>query len=262
MSDIKTIADFIYNDKQFLLNTTKFDEHLPYHYYQTSGYAEWLNWPQTNLEQQQFIKDLVKNRFVNEFIEGIPIDNTVNKVIDVGSGFGINDLLMSQLRPNTDFYLLDKNVDSQTLENLTKTITAYFSKSLDDQDYHGFYNSFDITKDIIQNSPINPERIHFLDTGDSWPEQVDVIISLCSWMWHYHKDIYWNKLLTSLKVGGHFAVTVTLRSGDRTIEEISEDLGSYPSQIMIVPEGTDSNTLLTGYNDVVSMGYYIWQRMR
>jgi hypothetical protein len=260
MSNINTIADFTYNGQQFLLKTSKFEDHLSYHYFQ---YPEWDNYPQTNLEQQkQFIRDLVKKRFVDEFIKFIPIDNTVNKVIDVGSGLGINDLLMSQLKPDIDFYLIDKNINRQTLEKLVKNKTAYFSKSLDDKDYHGFYNSTDITKDIIQNSPINSERIHFLDTEDLWPDQVEVIMSIFSWMWHYHKNIYWNRLLKSLKVGGHFAATITLRRGEHTIEEISDDLGSYPCQLILYPEGTSKNTPLTGYAKIISMGYYVWQRMR
>jgi hypothetical protein len=81
-------------------------------------------------------------------------------------------------------------------------------------------------------------------------------------MWHYHKNIYWNRLLKSLKVGGHFAVTMTLRTGERTIEEISNDLGSYPCQAIVYPEGVGNNTYLTGYTDIISMGYYVWQRIK
>jgi hypothetical protein len=266
MSNIETIADFTYNGQQFLLKTSKFDEHLPYHFFQASGYPEWSDWPYENIEQQkQFIRDLVKMRFIDHFVKYITIDDTVKKVIDVGSGLGINDLLMSQLRPDIDFHLVDKNISSQILKDTfdpSREPTAYFSKSMDDENYHGFYNSTDITKDIIQHSPINSEKIHFLDPIDNWPSEVEYIMSIDSWMWHYHKNIYWNRLLKSLKVGGHFAVTMTLRNGERTIEEISNDLGSYPYQAIVYPEGVGNNTSLTGYADIISTGYYAWQRIK
>ena len=267
MSNIDTIADFTYNGQQFLLKTSKFHEHLLYHCIQAGGYPEWNDWPYENIEQQkQFIRDLVKKRFITEFVKYITINDTVKKVIDVGSGLAINDMLMSQLRPDIDFHLVDKNISKQTVEDIffnpSSEPNAYFSKSLDDKDYHGFYNSTDITKDIIQHSPINSEKIHFLDPVDDWPLEVDYIMSIDSWMWHYSKDVYWSRLLKSLKVGGHFAVTMTLRTGERTIEEISNDLGSYPYQAVVYPEGVGSCTSFTGYTDIISMGYYVWKRLK
>jgi len=260
MSDIETIADLTYNNQQLLLKTTKFDEQLPYIFWQTGGDVAWFDWPQDDLKQQkEFIKNLTE-KFFNQWIEYAPIGHNVKSIINVGSGLAKTDLLMSQLRPDIDFYLVDKTVDLLTLNKVLEGKNNYFSKSLDDENYHGFYNSFDITRDIIQNSPVNPERIHFLDPANKWPDQVDLIISTCSWMWHYHKNVYWDRLLRSLKIGGHLAITITLRNGENTIEEISNDLGSYPSNIVSWEPPTNNNA--PGVDQITNVGYYVWQRMR
>jgi SAM-dependent methyltransferase len=268
MSDIETITDFVYNNQRLLLKTSKFYEHLPYISWQTGGELEWIDWPKDDLEKQtQFIRNIAKKRFYH-WVKSCPIDQNTKSIIDVGSGLSKSNLLMSQLRPDIDFYLLDKTVDILTVENVKKSKNNYFSKSLDDDCYHGFYNSFDITKDIIKNSPVNIEKIHFLDTLDEWPGLVDVVVSVFSWMWHYHKDIYWSRLLKSLKIGGHLAVTITLRNGERTIEEISNDLGSYPCKIIswpiTSPEFLEFLKLndSPGFDQITHTGYYVWQRLR
>jgi SAM-dependent methyltransferase len=262
MTNIDTIADFTYNGQRFLLKTSKFDEHLSYLFWQTGGGFYWDNYPQHSNYQRGFIKDLAKQRF-NEWIRYNPSDN-IKSIIDVGSGLAISDLLISQLRPDIDFYLIDKTVNESTFDDVMKNKNNYFSKSLDDENYHGFYNSFDVTKDIIQNSPINPERIHFLDPADKWPEQVDLVTSTYSWCFHYHKDVYWNQLLQSLKIGGYLGLSITLRNGEHTIKEISNELGSYPCFIEIWPPDVllQRQNNAPGFDQITHAGQYLWQRLK
>jgi SAM-dependent methyltransferase len=260
MSNIDTIADFTFNNQQFLLKTSKFEDHLPYLWLQSSGDQSWVQFSLLSEEQKkQFIKDLALKRF-NQWIEFYPINQNTKSIIDVGSGLAIADLLISQLRPDIDFYLVDRNTNLLDWDYSREY--SYFSKSLDDEDYHGFYNSFDITRDIITNSPINSERINFLVPEDEWPNEVDLVVSSFSWMWHYHKNIYWDRLLKSLKVGGHLAITITLREQEYFINEISNDLGSYPCMCMLIDPDQTLEKGRKGVDQVIHTGYYVWQRMK
>ena len=259
MSNIEKITDFVYNGRRVTLKTSNLDEYIKWLYLQTAGMDYWDSLT-SRQETKKFINYLSKSRLLNwyKFIPDPEINfSDMKKIIDVGSGVAQIDLLLSQFLQNTDFYLLDKNTFDQ------KQGCRFHSKSMDDYDYHGFYNSFDIVKDVIQHSPIDPDRIHFLDPSDEWPDQVDLIMSSFSWMWHYSKNIYWSRLLKSLKVGGYLSTTISLRDGESTIKEISEDLGSYPClHYPLLHTENSSDKQIKEFDKIIHTGFFVWQRMR
>lgn len=260
MSTIETITSFEFNGQQLVLETSDLDEYIKWFYIQNAGDASW-NSLTSREEKQQFANWLCKHRILEQF-KLIPDPelnfSNIKKIIDVGSGVASVDLLLSQVLPDVDFYLLDKTDINYNLGR-----QPFFSKSLADPDYHGFYNSFDIVKDVIKHSPIDPGKIHFLDPADDWPNEVDLIISTFSWNWHYSKDVYWDKLMKSLKIGGYFSTTISLRKGENTLYEISADLGSYPCIYQPLPHTDESvDRKLLGFDQIVHTGYYTWQRMK
>jgi SAM-dependent methyltransferase len=258
--EIVSVLDFQFDEKQLLIKTSNLDRYMRWLWQQNAGDPRWADVTSrgekhtltANLcwEKFHWFQDCLKTANVN-------LAN-VKKIIDVGSGLGAIDILSSQLMPNTDFYLVDR--DCITVTNKSN----YFSHSMIDTNYHGFYNSFDTIKDAAEQSLEDPSKINFLDPIDDWPDEIDIVFSLFSWMWHYHKDVYWDRLLKSLKVGGFLIIMINLRDGENsTINKISQDLGSYPLYIQEVSHGPENpDYYLSGADKVIHRACYIWQRMK
>ena len=171
----------------------------------------------------------------------------LNKVVDVGCGIAVPDLLMSQVNKNTEFYLVDKNV-------LEKTSGNYYENN-----HHG-YNSWDVVEDAISNSNINRSRFNFLSPESMWPEEVDLVLSTYSWCWHYPVETYWSNVMSSLKVGGKLAVDVLFRPDKDVIDEISNKLDSYPICIPTKSPVSAFKDQLVIKKDGSYGGFYIWTR--
>jgi hypothetical protein len=174
---------------------------------------------------------------------------SVKKVIDVGSGVSMPDLITSALNPDTEFYLVDKS------ENTRATNGRYY------QQVHGHYNSWNVVEDCINSSNLDRNKFNFLDPNDVWPEQVDLILSTYSWCWHYPKETYWDRVKNSLKIGGTLALDIFNLPDRDTAQEISEELGSEPIVIK-----AKSVLHLSPFKDQVVMkdgapgGFYVWTR--
>lgn len=136
-------------------------------------------------------------------------------VLDIGSGIGVIDLLLSRYLPRSKFYLVDR-------EDFGFRPGIYYDEQ------YPFYHSWKPLYDAIDATGIDRNRFTVLDPKDDFPKEVDCVTSYLSWGWHYPKDIYWKRVMNSLKVGGKLIMDV--RSlGDRDIlEEISSDMRSKP----------------------------------
>lgn len=137
-------------------------------------------------------------------------------ILDIGCGVSVIDLLLSLYLPQSKFYLLDK-------EEFSFRPGIYY-----DKDYPK-YHSWAPIKDAIHTSEFDPNRFNFLNPSDSWPEKVDVITSYFSYCWHYPKEIYWSKILDSLKIGGKLILDIRHLADRDVIGEISEDMKSTPT---------------------------------
>jgi SAM-dependent methyltransferase len=154
------------------------------------------------------------------------------KILDIGCGVSITDLLLYSYIPNSKFYLVDNNGDWPT--DLSPTAVSY---SVD----HPFYNSWDIVEDSIVTSEFNRQRFEILDPQNQFPKDLDLIMSSFSWCFHYPKETYWNKVLKSLKTGGKLFLDVRLLPDRDVIKEISQELNSEPTMVRMrdLPEYLD-----------------------
>jgi hypothetical protein len=141
-------------------------------------------------------------------------DNAV--ILDIGSGIGVIDLLLANYLPKSKFYLLDK-------EEFNFRFGVYY-----DFDYPK-YHSWEPLRDAISTSGLDPNRFVTLAPDDVFPDQVDCVTSYFSYCWHYPKEVYWDRVLASLKVGGKLILDIRSLPDRNVIDEISKDMNSEPT---------------------------------
>lgn len=162
----------------------------------------------------QWVHDDRFNAIVNS-IENL---DSIQKVLDIGSGASIFDLCLHQLLPKAQFTLLDKDTDTNFDEG---KFVQY-----DDRYHH--YNNWNIVNDAIVTSKLAQENFRFISPEvDHWGE-LDMVVSFWSWCWHYPKEVYWDKVMQNLKPGGHLILDVLYRKDKDIIEEISDAMNCKP----------------------------------
>lgn len=170
------------------------------------------------------------------------------KIIDIGCGISIIDLLLYSYFPKSKFWLLDK-------EGFKFKPGIFY-----DKDYPE-YNSWDPVIDAITTSEFDMNRFTFLDNNSVFPQDVDCITSYLSWGWHYPKETYWQQTLNSLKIGGKLVMDIRVLSNQDIIGEISEDMKSKPiihAFDINLPKHVDN---LTSPNPGKPPGYRcVWKR--
>jgi SAM-dependent methyltransferase len=137
------------------------------------------------------------------------------KIMDIGSGVAVIDLLLASYIPDSKFYLVDK-------EGFEFRPGVYY-----DPEYP-VYNSWAPVVDAIQTTGIATDRFSMIGEQDKFPEDLDCITSYLSWCWHYPKDIYWDKAFNSLKKGGRLILDVRALEGRDVIGEITEAMKCDP----------------------------------
>lgn len=137
------------------------------------------------------------------------------KIIDIGSGVAVIDLLLASYLPQSKFYLVDK-------EGFNFQKGIFYDKNYPE------YHNWSPVKDAITATGIDPSRFVMLNEHENFPEEVDCITSYLSWGWHYPKDTYWKKTLDSLKIGGKLVMDIRSLPDRDVVAEISEDLKSEP----------------------------------
>lgn len=204
------------------------------------------NWSSDHPTLLEFIS-VAKPRITGDFnrlVRSIgSIDGTGDalKIIDVGSGIGIHDLLLYQKISNqglsSKMFLIDRN----QFAIVGKDCLFY-----DPVIGYNFYNSWAPVEDSIGAIGLPRSDFVFMSPEDPWPIEVDIVFSTYSWCWHYPPEIYLDRLLSSLRIGGKLILDVIYRPDRDFIEEISEALGSIPSFIDIRAPKIDANHFLNG----------------
>lgn len=184
-------------------------------------------------DETKFFKEFeqVQLTLVNRILNFIPeLDKSkVKKIISVGSGIGTTELLLLQYFSNAEIFLIDKSEITRPELLPDGKCTPDIYRNRDNP--RGFYNSWEVTKDAIQSSTLDKTKIHFLDSDDLWPDDVDLIISNYSWCWAYLKEVYWDRALKSLNMGGVLMLDI-YRLIDKDVSiEISDELGSQPLKV-------------------------------
>jgi len=173
------------------------------------------------------------------------------KIVDVGSGIAVQDLLLAKYLPQSTFTLVDK-------EGFEFKPGIFYEKDYPE------YNSWAPVVDCINTSDIDPSRFKMQGPEEEWPDEVDAVTSYLSWCWHYPKETYWQKTLDHLKIGGTFAVDVRLIPNEDVMGEISEAMKSDPVSTIEfnnIPKHVDN--MKTEDGERMVSGYSaIWKRCK
>jgi hypothetical protein len=139
-------------------------------------------------------------------------DKVIN-VMDIGSGAGFLDLLLYKyLNNGSKFYLVDES-------KFTPKETQF--KATD-----SFYNNWSVFEDLVEHSNVNRSDFTLLSTTDDWPEKLDMIMSTHSYMFHYPKEFYWDKVMKVVSSNKCRLSFDVLNIKDRDIvEEITVETG-------------------------------------
>jgi SAM-dependent methyltransferase len=116
---------------------------------------------------------------------------TPRTVLDIGCGLGIYDLAIDKFYSEPiNYYLLDKTTDASEESNV---FYGY-------QQVGAFYNNLDTTTDFLTSNGIEKDRLHMLSVASSNEttnimlqntlQNVDLIISIISWGFHYPVSTY------------------------------------------------------------------------
>lgn len=138
------------------------------------------------------------------------------KILDIGCGLAVVDLLLAQYIPDSVFYLLDIEHYNFNKENY-----EYFSKN------YQVYHSWQPIRDAIQTTGLDTERFKFINPTDTWPEELDAITAYYSYCWHFPRETYWSKVLNHLRIGGKLVLDIRHMDND-TVGIISEAMRSEP----------------------------------
>ena len=149
---------------------------------------------------------------------------TSARILDIGSGVSVIDLLLYSYVENSKFFLLDGDLKND--EDLKAGI-----QYVRDNPYSEnckIYNSWEPVIDAITTSNFDKNRFEFLSPSSNFPEDLDLVTSYASWCLNYPKEIYWIKTINSLKKGGKLALDVRVLRDRDVIGEITEELKSKP----------------------------------
>jgi SAM-dependent methyltransferase len=146
------------------------------------------------------------------------LPRSATAILDVGCGLGgIDVLLFEHYRRDSDlrFFLLDRTqIDDQ--------IDYGFRNRAD------FYNSFEMTRAVLTGNGLPASSVTTLeardDAGIDLPQQVDLVISLISWGFHYPVATYLERTYELLKPGGRLILDVRKDTGG--LEEIGAKYGN------------------------------------
>ena len=165
------------------------------------------------------------------------------RILDLGSGLSIIDLVAAKLLPDARFWLVDEN-------NWTYDADTVVRHGLE----HPYYNSWPLVHDLIGINDLDIKRFVLQPTDTAWPEELDLIISTWCWCWHLPLETYWPKVQQCLAIGGKLCVDIRQQHFSSMSEIISDAFGSEP-----VCTSYHSNTLNSG--DVTGWRC-VWQRQR
>ena len=178
---------------------------------------------------QSFSKDLLLDNFKdwNQMFwnqrqnQGMLDYSAGSKILDIGAGMSVVDLLLYTYCPNSNFYLLD-------VEKLDQNFATVGPRSVCFSENYPYYNSWAPVKDAISASNFNIDRFKFLDFIDQVTEEMDVVTSYLSWCFHYPKNVYWEKIFEILKTNGKLILDIRLLNEQDVIGEITEAMKSEP----------------------------------
>ena len=139
------------------------------------------------------------------------------RIIDIGSGLAVLDMIMARRRSDLRFWLIDRGIDEYQTD-----LTVPHGVD------HPYYNSWITVEQQIKLNDLDRKRFVLQPPDGPWPCEVDLIISTWCWCWHLPLETYLDRVIDSLAVGGRLCVDIRYQHFDYIAGELSKHLKSDP----------------------------------
>ena len=180
--------------------------------------------------------DLYKDLSIvyEHFKEYLP--ERVSNVLDVGCGLGYIDVVINDRLDNSaNFYMFDA-MDSFTGGNVKK-----------------FYSNLETTKKFMTAHGVDQENVFLVDASKTGSDSltnedpecfsglpnVDLVVSMCSWGWHFKIEKYIKEVSDIMSSGGLLVLEMKEFSYDTTSERNAGSLISNGFSVISVAELND-----------------------
>lgn len=138
------------------------------------------------------------------------------RVLDLGSGLGVLDIIQALRRSDLRFWLVDRSRDE------------YHDNPISHGSDHPYYNSWLTVEHLIQANGLDRKRFVLQPPDGPWPRELDLIISTWCWCWHLPLEVYIDSVLNSLALGGKLCVDIRHQHFEEISSQISTHMNSQP----------------------------------
>jgi len=146
------------------------------------------------------------------------LPDNCSSILDVGCGMAGIDLFLNQHYLNSDieFFLLDKTEIDESVYYM------YTGKG-------AFYNSLDIANKILSENGVDSNKVHLLEADIEnsirIENNVDLVLSLISWGYHYPVSVYLDTVLNLLSEGG--TLIIDIRKNTEGFDTVTQAFDTY-----------------------------------
>lgn len=149
--------------------------------------------------EELILKQQREINLINSILDRVP-----NSVLDIGCGLGIYDLAINDFYStnNIKFHLLDKTTSEEEEKNV------YYGH----QEIGAYYNNLDYTKEFLMINGVSEENINCITVSENLTDvnenlknnltNIDLIISIISWGFHYPVKTYLDSIYQILANDG------------------------------------------------------------
>jgi SAM-dependent methyltransferase len=120
-------------------------------------------------------------------------------ILDIGCGVGGIDIFLHRHYGTPHLYLVDRT-------ETARTVWYGFEEK------GAFYNSFEATRRLLVKNGVPESALRFREVGEDGqldvPEEVDLVVSLISWGFHYPVEAYADQVVALLRPGGRVILDV------------------------------------------------------
>lgn len=168
-------------------------------------------------------------------------------IVDVGAGTATMNMFIHKYLPSSKFYLIDR--DQWIPSEDPNTVRSF--------DNMCWKHDWTVVEDAITSSRFNKNNFCFLNHLDNWNFESDLITSSMAWGMHFHKNDYWERCVSSLKIGGKLVLDINSHWLQSATEEIADAFGcrhsvifSYTRKMVNLDYATTLNRLQNHYPNV------------
>ena len=160
------------------------------------------------LFRRKKVKHLLNEDMQSEYEDIRPsLPDRARNILDIGCGVGAIDVLLYRHfrgRDDVQIYLLDKS-------RVESRVSYGFHRE------EIFYGSLDVTRSVLTENGIPTENIHLREATEDHridvPGELDLVLSLASWGFHYPVSVYLDRVYSLLRPGGRAIVDIRRGSG-------------------------------------------------